>query len=90
MGLPSAHQRPREVRAVRHPELARLHKPGSRNHRLNEAAFRLALLGEYVAQGDWSKLAVTAEEIGLEREEIMNTLASGWRAAQPSFRRVGC
>ena len=80
------------AKSVIRNELARLRhtKPGSRNHRLNEAAFRLALLGEYVAQGDWSKLAVTAEEIGLEREEIMDTLASGWRAAQPSLRRAGC
>ncbi len=64
---------------------------GSRNHRLNKAAFRL---GQLVAAG-WldatevaETLAAVAVAIGLESDEIERTLASGLGAGMATPRAV--
>jgi hypothetical protein len=62
-------------------------KPGERNDALNRATFSLAQLvagGELAEEHAREELALTANLIGLEREETMKTIESGWAAGLES------
>ena len=59
-------------------ELAKLRhtRVGSRNHTLNAAAFKFAKLGEFVTVEHWRALVDTANGIGLDPEEVHETIRS--------------
>ena len=65
-------------------ELAKLRhtRVGSRNHTLNAAAFKFAKLGEFVTVEQWRALVDTAHAIGLDPEEVHETIRSAMQAVQ--------